>query len=293
MNKTYLFILIPSFVFLLYNSQILPENELRLPLTNRAFQYNDGFFETIILENGTLRFWPEHQARIKEAASVLGLTLPKELLNKDFLSLIRQLAEQNQCGNLARVKLKVWRAGEGLYTPQTDAADWLVTAHPMQKAPIAPLQVGICQTVRTLPSPFSSFKGIQSPVYVLASREKALRSFDDLILLDPSGNLAELTYSNLFWVKGETLYTPGLQTGCLNGIMRRKLLQWALRRNWQVNEGLFQPNELTAADAVFSGNVTGLRIIQSLEGKNLTSKPQLITQLQEEVFAGQTTNAGL
>ncbi|WP_066831056.1 aminotransferase class IV [Rufibacter ruber] len=272
-------------MFLLYNGQLLPENELRLPLSNRAFQYNDGFFETIMVAQGKVRFWAAHWERIQEAAQVLQIALPLDLTAENLARQILFLAQENQCGYLARVKLKIWRSGEGLYTPPTDAADWLLTAQPAPLSAASALQVGLCQTVRTVPSPFSSFKGINAPVYILASREKTHKGYDDLLLLDPHGNLSELTFSNLFWVKENTLFTPALATGCLNGVLRRSLLAWALKNQWQTQEGLFPMEDLLKAELVFAGNVTGLRAIASLEHQALPQAEEHLAKL-EKVFLG-------
>lgn len=269
---------------LLYNGQILTEEEVILPLHNRSFQYNDGFFETMIMVNGQVRFWADHLDRIQEAAAVLRLELPAEFLQPDFALKLAELAQKNNCSQLARIKLKVWRAGAGLYTPQTDAVDWLVTATAGQAPPATPVQVGICESVRTLPSSFSAYKGFNAPVYVLASREKAQRDLDDVLLLDPQGNLAELTASNLFWIREQTVFTPSLQSGCLNGIMRRNVLRWAQYQGWCVQEGLFSPVALTQADLVFSGNVNGLRLLATLEGQTLRQNSSLLARLQNELF---------
>jgi branched-chain amino acid aminotransferase/4-amino-4-deoxychorismate lyase len=113
----------------------------------------------------------------------------------------------------------------------------------------------------------------------MASKEKAERNLDDLIILDPNGNLAELTYSNLFWVKEQTLYTPSLETGCLHGIMRRALFSWATQQKWETREGKFTPGELQEAEMVFAGNVTGLRPIEQVEGRALSTQPALFQHL--------------
>ncbi|WP_210464881.1 aminotransferase class IV [Rufibacter roseolus] len=270
-------------MFLLYKGQTILEEELRLPLTNRAFQYNDGFFETIILKEGKIRFWPEHLERIKEAGEVLGLELPALLFSDQFSKMVQKLAQENNTGALARVKLKIWRAGEGLYSPQTDETNWLVTAQAATVPATTPFKVGICQKVRTIPSPFSSFKGFNSPVYVMASREKVYRSLDDLLLLDPAGNLAELTFSNLFWIKDQTLFTPALETGCLNGVLRRRLLRWAIQNNWEVKEDQFKPEVLKSAELVFAGNVTGLRMIEAVEGERTGTSFSVLNRIQEEL----------
>lgn len=268
-------------MFLLYNGQFILEEELRFPLSNRAFQYNDGFFETIILENDKLRFWPDHQARMQEAAALLQFDLPPELLAEDFPRQLVRLSHQNRCGKRARIKLKVWRAGQGLYAPQTDKADWFVTAQSTLTPGPQPLRAGICQSVQTVPSAFSSFKGSNTLVYILASREKINRGLDDVIILDPKGYLAELTSSNLFWIKGNTLYTPGLETGCVHGVMRRKLIREFIKKGGKVEEGSFLPATLQEAEIVFAGNVTGLRAINMLENESLVIHSSLLDELKK------------
>jgi branched-subunit amino acid aminotransferase/4-amino-4-deoxychorismate lyase len=266
---------------LLYNGQLFPEEELQLPLSNRAFQYNDGFFETLIMRHYQIRFWPDHWDRIQEAAQALQLSLPPAISLEAFPLQVQRLAAQFKGEDLLRMKLKVWRAGAGLYTPETDQADWLLTAQPTSAPSQDKISVGICESVRTIPSVFSAFKGINSPVYVLASREKAARRLDDLVLLDPLGKVAELTYSNLFWGIGTTLYTPSLDTGCLNGIARRNLVRLARQQSVTLKEGKFSLESLYRADVVFGANVTGIRYIQQIEQQPISGETQLSSFLEK------------
>jgi branched-subunit amino acid aminotransferase/4-amino-4-deoxychorismate lyase len=273
-----------NLVYLNYNGQLLQEAEVKLPISNRAFQYNDGFFETMVLENRAVRFLTEHWERMQEAASVLKMELPLELTTNKLEESIQALAQKNQCTDLARIKLKVWRSGLGLYTPQTDAVDWVLTAQPMSQPSLEPLSIDICQTVHTHPSAFSSFKGPNSLLYVMASREKKERELEDLLLLDANGHVAELTYSNIFWVKGKTFFTPSLATGCLNGVMRRNLLKKAGGK-WTLEEGLFALEALYVADLVFSSNVMGLRPIKSIETTSLSIYLPLLKEMRELAFS--------
>ncbi|QHL86415.1 hypothetical protein GU926_02725 [Nibribacter ruber] len=268
-------------MYIIYNGQFLPEQDLRLPLTNRAFQYNDGFFETLVWEKGRLRLLVEHIERMQEAASTLGLKLPTDLSPSNLEEQVKALTEMNDCSVFARVKLKVWRSGQGLYMPQIDTVDWLLTVQPMSAPSREPLNIGICAGICTQPSPFSSFKGPHSLVYVLASREKRERNLEDLLLLDAHGHISELTYSNIFWAKALTLFTPSLATGCLNGVMRRNLLKKANDAGWIVEEEIFQPEVLQEAEVVFSSNVMGLRPIQSIEGQPLALDSKLLQEIKQ------------
>nr|WP_278251839.1 aminotransferase class IV [Sabulibacter ruber] len=236
-----------------------------MPFSNRAFQYSDGFFETMIMQNGKVRFWQDHLDRVLEAAAVLKMEIPS-FFNKPALSdQLEELARKNHCAELGRLKWKIWRTGAGLYTPQTDAVEWIVTAAPSQSPAQEFVHAQTCTSVQTYFSPFSGFKGVHSPIYVLASREKKEKAADDLLLLDGQGHVAELTASSIFWIKENTLFNPSLQTGCLNGIARRNLMRLALQLGYSVAEGLYKPELLQEAEVVFAANVTGIKQLSGLD----------------------------
>ncbi|PVY38715.1 aminotransferase class IV [Pontibacter virosus] len=254
---------------LLYNNTFLPVQDLKLAITSRAFQYNDGFFETVMAVDGMLRFWPDHQARMREATAALQLAIPAYFWDGELEEKLLQLAKQRNVPQLGRLKLKVWRAGAGLYTPQINEIEWLATAEPTQPIPDVGIKVGICQTAKACFSPLSHFKGPQAPLYVLAGIEKQASGLDDMLLLDAKGNVAELISSNIFWLKDGTLYTPTLESGCVNGILRRNILRGCLQQGIAVRQVLAKPEELVQADCVFGTNATGIRGIEKLEDSHL------------------------
>ncbi|WP_181163603.1 aminotransferase class IV [Pontibacter mangrovi] len=267
-------------MFILYNNRLVPEEEIRLPLTDRAFQYNDGFFETAIIHEGRLRFWQNHRQRMQEAALALQLELPSYILSPAFEEHLLQLAEQEKAHGAGRLKLKVWRAGAGLYTPQTHQVNVLATVAPIVALPSRkPLQIGICKAAHTSYTPLSHFKGPNGPLYVLAAHEKSINQLDDMLLLSQAGMVAELTSSNIFWVQNQVLCTPALETGCINGIARRNILRYA-QQQMQVQEVMLSPDHLLKADAVFAANVTGIRGIESIEGQPISQQEEFVQQLR-------------
>ena len=257
---------------------------MRLPLTNRSFQYNDGFFETIIVTNGRLRFLSDHLERMREAAQALKLELPANFFSGELEARLLQLAQG--CGALAlvRIKLKVWRAGAGLYTPQTNTIEWMATAQATTFSPVTPYHVGVSDSVRTCYSPLSHFKGPNAPLYVLAGVEKQERGFDDLLLLNRQQIVAELISSNIFWIRDNVLYTPALDTGCVNGILRRNIVRHCQVAGIRVREVYFPVDKVQQADAAFAANVTGLRPISSIGGIALNSGHPLISLLQDTLL---------
>ena len=257
-------------MFLVYNSDTLAETDYRLSANDRAFQYGDGLFETIRYERNQLWFWPSHYARLTAGLTALHLRLPASISESTVYQNINKLITANQLTDqIARIKIQVWRQPGGLYTPSTNFANILITAQPGQPFAITErATVGIYEDVRLTLSPYSGFKTLSALPYVIAGIAKKERGLDDVILLssDPENYLAECQASNLFWFDGDVLYTPALETGCVNGIMRQHLLQKATKIGQLVNVGFYQRNSLSWADAVFCCNVNGIQWLRSIEG---------------------------
>ncbi|GAB3763393.1 aminotransferase class IV [Spirosoma pomorum] len=244
-------------MFLVYNGTIVDETSFALPADDRAFQYGDGFFETVRYEQERLQNWPDHTDRIQEGLSALHLTFPDSVSIDTLPQLIDQLLTANQLQlQTARIKVQIWRQPGGLYTPTTHQANVLISARPSQPFTLSQrTRVDIFDAVRLSSSPVSGIKTLNALPYVLAGLAKLDNQSDDMLLLDQSGHLAECIASNLFWFCGNQLVTPSLATGCINGITRRRLL----RTFPKVQEGLFTPYVLANADAVFAANVAGVQ----------------------------------
>ncbi|GAB3547451.1 aminotransferase class IV [Spirosoma fluminis] len=245
---------------LVYNSDILSENEFTIDASDRAFQYGDGLFETIRYERGQLWFWPDHYDRLTQGLSALQLNLPADVDASTLKRLILELLAANGLSDQpARIKIQVWRRPGGLYTPTHHDGNFLISARPGRSfAVTGQTNVVIYNSFRLSPSPISSFKTINALPYVLAGLYKQEQGSDDVILLDTQGHLAECIASNLFWIANNTLYTPSLQSGCIGGIARRQMLNTFPN----VQEGLFLPDTLLNADVVFAANVMGIQLFQ-------------------------------
>ena len=104
-----------SYIWL--NGNFVREDEPVLTLSNRAFAYGDGFFETIHAYGTQAKHLNLHFARLQKSAKVLGMEM-QSFLTKEFIdSEITRLLNKNRIFGSARVRLSVFRADGGLYTP--------------------------------------------------------------------------------------------------------------------------------------------------------------------------------
>lgn len=249
---------------LLFNGELRELTSFALPLPNRGLAFGDGFFETLVFTTGRLRLAADHHARMRQAAAALYLALPEPLATPEALeTTLARLAQANHLP-AARLRLQIWRAGGGRYTPLTDTAEWLTTAEAFvpDDSPIAHADFAL--ETHSLFSPLSFCKGPQAWLYVRAAHERQQRGLDEIILCNAAGHVAEAGAAAIFWLKDDILFTPALETGCVAGVRRAQVLRAARATGQECREGLFGPEELLAADAVFTANAAAIRAVHQV-----------------------------
>ncbi|MDQ2771683.1 MAG: aminotransferase class IV [Bacteroidota bacterium] len=223
----------------------------------------------MIFAENRLRFAPDHHARMQQAAEALYLTLPTALATSEALeATMNRLATANHLP-AARLRLQLWRAGGGRYTPTTDAAEWLATAEAFVPDNSAIATADFALETRSIYSPLSFCKGPQAWLYVRAAHERQQRGLDEIILCDAAGHVAEAGAAAIFWLKDKVLFTPALETGCVAGVRRAQVLRAARAAGITCREGLFGRAALLTADSVFTANVAAVRVVLRVGGVEL------------------------
>jgi len=270
-------------MWVIHNNEIILESELNITSSNRAFLYGDGFFETIGVKDGEVRFLKDHLSRVRRGAKVLSFDLPKEFSDEGLLSeLIKNLLSKNSlndCG--AIVKIIIWRKEGGKYEPQQTEVEYLIKvgAKSWDKEVKVLNKLALYNDFVNVYSPISSIKSISSSNYVLAGIYKKENELEDLIILGEDRTISECLYSNIFWFENEVLYTPSYLTGCIDGVMKKQILKSCIENGISFQEGAYGLNDLLEADFVFNANVSGFNIIESFEGKKFELTMPLFDKL--------------
>ena len=121
---------------------------------------------------------------------------------------------------------------------------------------------------------------------------KNQKQLDDCILLNDQSHIIESINSNIFAVKNGVLYTPPIIDGCVDGVMRKKIIEIAQANRIAVYEISVMQNVLLGADELFLTNaIHGIRWVVAYKQKryfNNTSK-RLIEKLNELVAHNNNT----
>ncbi len=123
------------------------------------------------------------------------------------------------------------------------------------------------------------------PNVVRSVRAAAEKGFDTAVMLDPNGNVAEFSYTNLFLVKDGHVHTPAINGTFLNGITRQRTIILLRENGYSVDERQIDFDELLEADEIFStANHTKLMPCTRIEDRNLNAGP-VFTHARELYFA--------
>lgn len=240
--------------------------------TNRAFKFGDGVFETIRIVNGRALFLEHHINRLITGAKAMKIDVSQNLNVSYFTKIINELSHLNKIKQGGRVRLTLFRSGEGAYKPTTNDGSFVIEMIPIDnnyfKLNTEGLIIDIYNIMKKSLDQFSRFKTLNSLLYVQASIYAHENKLDDSLILNGDSNIIESSRSNIFIVSNGVLYTPPLEDGCVGGIMRMNIINIAINKNIKVYECSLRPQNLLIADEVFLTNtIKGIEWVRGFQNK--------------------------
>ena len=252
--------------FVYHKDSIHKTDELSIDINNRAFCYGDGLFETIFIEHQNFKHLKYHFDRLSEGMKVLRLELENPLELPLLEKILTKLIHENEIKDRAKIKIYVWRKTGGLFTPENQTADLLIEAINSKEHKIQVLsKVKICKSIRLNYSILSKFKTLSSLNYVMAGIEKKEKDAEDLILLDSRDNISECISSNIFWIKDNIFFTPSLNTGCVAGTSRSRIIDCLKEQNIKSEIIEVKKEILFQANHIFTSNANGINKIAKID----------------------------
>ena len=261
----------------IFNSRIINTSEPLILSSNRAFCYGDGLFETIVTGKDRIDLIGAHLGRVERGCAVMGMELPGIISIEYIQECIETLVAENNIEGNVRTKLIVWRNEGGLYAPDNSSTSFLIEVKPSDKPFFRSAQkLGISEHYHTQLSPISFAKTLNALQYVMAGKQMKDNGWDEILLTDNKGNISETHIANIFWLMNDELYTPKLDTGCIDGIMRRTLIEKAKSVDISINEVIQTQEVLSNAESIFSTNASGLTWFKTFNGRELNNpEPKL------------------
>ncbi|MFN8324727.1 MAG: aminotransferase class IV [Flavobacteriaceae bacterium] len=260
-----------------FNGVLTDKSDFITP-SNRALLYGDAVFETFKVVDNKILFLEDHYFRLMSSMRILRMKIPMnftlEYLEEQIISLTLKL----NIANNARVRMTVFRKDGGLYAPETNEVSFIITAkenlsreYLLKKENY---EVELFKDFHVSKHLISSLKTTNKIIQVVASVFAKENGFDDCILINDEKNVVETISGNIFMVLDNQIITPPVSDGCLNGIMRKQVInELKSSTDFNVIENSISPFDLQKADELFLTNViTGIQPITKYRKKSYTTE---------------------
>jgi branched-chain amino acid aminotransferase len=253
-----------------FDGQLVPWREVRTHVLTHALHYGSAVLEGERIYEGRVFRLAAHSARLINSARLLDYELPWS--REEIDAATRAVVKANNLTS-GYIRPIAWRGAEVLGVSAIGTSVHLAIA-PWQPEGRLSVQVkpgGIAVTMAKYRRPGPEVAPGESKaagLYIICSIEKdrALKAgFDDALMLDWQGRVAESTGANIFLSLGGKLVTPKVEN-FLDGITRREVIGIANRRGWAVEQRAVMPEELAEASEIFlSGTAAEIVPVGSID----------------------------
>jgi branched-chain amino acid aminotransferase len=273
-----------------FNGSIVSE-DANVLVQNRGFLYGDAVFETVKIVNGKILFLEDHYFRLMSSMRVIRMEIPMNFTLEYLEEQILVLVKTNSIESSSRARITVYRNNGGYYLPQDNTVSFLITAISLENASYllseGEYEVDLYKDFYVTKQLLSSIKTTNRLINVTGSIFANENGLDNCILLNDAKNVVEALQGNIFMVNGNRLTTPPVSEGCLNGVMRKQILELAKKiGGMEVAEEIISPFDLQKADELFVTNVIkGVQPITKYRKKefSVTVSRALVAKLNESL----------
>jgi branched-chain amino acid aminotransferase len=240
--------------FVLHNQDIREASALSLSPGQVGLLSGWGVFSTLRVSGGVLFAWERHWARLSRDAAMMHIPLPEdpEAVHQKLLELV----EANGVGNCT-LRLVIVRNGGGMWAgPSNGRPSDVIALTADSKNWGHGVKLAYQPNGRHAASPFAGTKILSWAMNLTWAEMAQTRGFDEVILLNERGEVAECTSANIFASRGGDVWTPPLSSGCLPGITREVILGEVAVPGIRITEKVLHPADLESADEVFITSTT-------------------------------------
>jgi branched-chain amino acid aminotransferase len=267
-----------------HNGSMLPVEEVRLSPGQAGLMSGWGLFTTMRIIEGIPFAFERHWKRLTRDAQRTHCPFPysQETVYGQLNEVLRANRVREGCARVYVIQNQVgfWRSDEKL-----PAADLLICSAdlPPHKEPV---RLALREHGRHAASPLAGVKVTSWLNNVWNLYEAQQSGYDEVVLLNERGEVAECTAANIFCVREGRVLTPPLSSGCLEGVTRGVVLETGPGAGVPVEERTLRPEDLYSAEGVFISS-TNRNIIAAgeINGHKIATAALPVMQKLEKAFS--------
>ncbi len=267
-----------------HNDRMLPIEQARLSPGQAGLLSGWGIFTTLRVFHGEPFAYERHWIRLQKDASRIRLPFPFEA-DRVRAQLAELLRANHVVEGTVRIyfiynKIGLWQSDE--IAPQVDMLFYTADLPPHHE----PGRLDLREHGRHAASPLAGVKVTSWVNNLWSLAEAQARGYNEVVLLNERGEIAECTSANIFCVRAGKVLTPPLSSGCLEGVTRGLLLEIGPKNGVPAAETVLRPADLFAAEEVFITSTNrSLLGISEVAGRGFAAAPGPVTQRLEHAFS--------
>ncbi|WP_341752822.1 MULTISPECIES: branched-chain amino acid transaminase [unclassified Candidatus Tisiphia] len=268
------------------NGRFIAWQEAKIHALTHSLHYSGGVFEGEKAYNGKIFKLEEHTQRLIESAKSLSIEVPYSF--EEIIEAHQLLITKNNIKD-AYIRPLIWLGSESLNLTNVNlSVNLLIAAVPSTLRPSGALSLHIAHWRKCHPNslpPQCKSSGHYNMMIVCQKEAKSL-GYDDAILLDWRGYVAECSTANIFFVKDDQLFTP-IADSFLNGITRQTIIELANDLNIKVIEEYITPDRVGEFNECFmTGTAVEVKGIKSINlgERNVIFEDSKITNLLKKEY---------
>ena len=251
-----------------FDGKLVPWREAEVHVLTHALHYASSVFEGQRAYGGTIFKLAEHSARLRKSAELLGFTLPWSA--DEISAACNEVLEANGMTD-CYMRPVAWLGSEKMGVSPTGtrphlaiaAWEWGKYFDPAKAAKGVRLTIAPWRRPAPYTAPVHSKASGLYMIAMLSKKHAEDTGFDDALMFDWRGQVAEATGANVFFVRDGALHTP-VPDCFLDGITRRTVMDLARKRGVEVIERAIWPDELESFEQMFiTGSAAEVTFIRS------------------------------
>jgi branched-chain amino acid aminotransferase len=272
--------------FICYNGELWDAGQFALSVNNRAFRYGDSIFETMRSRGVTIPFFEYHFERLTRAMQLFRMK-PTAFDKEHLLAAIAKTVRACKFYNGNSIRVTIFRQEGGKYAPTTNETDYIIEVDPVEDNRFTlnekGLYIDVFENHFKSSSVLGNYKTGSALLQCLAGENMRSRNLGDVIIINERNKVVEALSSNLFAWDGKVLLTPALSTGCVDGVMRRIIIEIAQEMNISIEESSeIDPEQLLMDEELFVTNaVKGITWMVGFKNRRYLNR--LCRKLTDEI----------
>ncbi|MCK4508069.1 MAG: aminotransferase class IV [Desulfuromonadales bacterium] len=274
-----------SYVYL--NGEFVKSDAAMVSVFDQGFLYGDGIFESFRSIGDQLYQFPQHYQRLLQSAE--ALCYPLAFTQQELETILLELRQRNDLHEAYyRITITRGKGQIGFQRSMENDLTCLVVGKEFQGFDSAcynqGIQLRVAQTRRNAPEAINpKIKSTSNLNSLLGKLEAKASGAFEVIMLNNKEHICEGASSNIFWTKGQWVFTPGASTGLLEGVTRSTIMRLCEEKlNLRVISGEFKLQDLKFSDEVFITS-TSLEVMPVVKVDDFTINQGLVGRVAFEL----------